>query len=261
MDCFPNNSAPRSTAGGPSRFEILGPLGSGGMGRVWRARDRRLGRVVALKSFAVAAGEARPMIEAEARAAAPLHHPGIATVFELAEVDGGLVLVMEYVEGETLAARLAGGPLEVAEAVGLFGRLADAVAAAHGRGVVHGDLTSANVMLTAEDQPKILDFGLARLRGTGSTPGAEAAGTLPYVAPEVLSGAPAGQRSDLYALGVLLYEALAGRRPFGTGGALGEPPPAASISTGRTRGCGPGDRSPVDPALGACPSACARRRG
>jgi dipeptidyl aminopeptidase/acylaminoacyl peptidase len=214
-------------------YEISGLLGAGGMGEVYRARDTRLERTVALKVLPVEfASEPtlRARFEREARAISALEHPHICTLHDVGEEGDQAYLVMEHLEGETLAARLKKGPLPLAQALEVGTQVADALAAAHRHGIVHRDLKPGNVMLT-KTGVKLLDFGLARLTGHGERPVVEELtsaptesapltgqgrilGTLPYMAPEQLEGKPADARTDLWALGVVLYEMVAGRRAF-----------------------------------------------
>jgi Tol biopolymer transport system component len=214
-------------------YEISGLLGAGGMGEVYRARDTRLERTVALKVLpAEFASEPtlRARFEREARAISALEHPHICTLHDVGEEGGQAYLVMEHLEGGTLAARLKKGPLPLAQALEVGTQIADALAAAHRHGIVHRDLKPGNVMLT-KTGVKLLDFGLARLTGHGEHPVVESLtsaptepdplteqgkilGTLPYMAPEQLEGKPADARTDLWALGVVLYEMVAGRRAF-----------------------------------------------
>ena len=210
-------------------YEITALIGAGGMGEVWRAKDTRLERDVALKVLpaeALADETARARLVREARLASKLNHSHICTIYEVGETDGQTFIAMELVEGQALSARVAEGPLPVDQVLGYGQQLADALAHAHARGVVHRDLKSANVMVTAEGQIKVLDFGLAK-RLTGEelaevttvsrqslTGPGMVAGTLAYMAPEQLKGQPADARSDIWALGIVLYEMAAGRRPF-----------------------------------------------
>ena len=210
-------------------YRILSLLGAGGMGEVYRAHDTRLGRDVALKVLPHELAnepEWRTRLLREARAAASLNHPNICTIHEVGDADGQAYIAMELVEGQPLSVRLMQGLLPLQEILHYGLQLAEALAHAHERGIVHRDLKSANVMVTPEGRAKVLDFGLAkRLSGqelteetTGSTasltqPGA-ILGTLPYMAPEQLRGQPADSRSDVWALGVMLYEMAAGARPF-----------------------------------------------
>jgi len=207
-----------------SHYEIIDKLGAGGMGVVYRARDQRLDREVALKLLAPAIlsdESARKRFRHEAMALSRLSHPNIATVHDF-DSDGGIdFLVMEHVEGETLAARLRRGPIEEAETRAIGIQIAEALEEAHERGVVHRDLKPGNVVVTPKGRVKILDFGLAKLFRTGeggdtvtaSVAGAWS-GTLPYMPPEQLEGKETGAEGDLYALGAMLYEMIAGRRPF-----------------------------------------------
>ena len=206
-------------------YIILDTLGTGGMGEVYRAHDERLGRDVAIKrltSPVMDSDEARGRVLREARAAAALSHPNIAAVFDVLETPEGLAIVMEFVPGESLAVRLARGPLPPAEALQIGMQIADALAEAHDRGVVHRDLKPANVHLTPARKAKILDFGIARAvwdvqqarPDHAGTEDGRIVGTPGYMAPEQMSGGQADERTDLYGAGLLLFEMLTGRRPF-----------------------------------------------
>ena len=197
------------------------------MGSVWLAEDSRLHRQVALKMLlAPGSGDAvgRERLLREARAAAALNHPHIAAVHDVLDIDGDIVIVFEYVEGETLASRLRRGPLPTDEAVALAGQMAAALAAAHGQGVIHRDLKPTNVVIGAGAKLKVLDFGIARhtpvdptttgLSPQPATTDLALAGTPGYAAPEQWLGRDVNARADLYALGVMLFEMAAGRRPF-----------------------------------------------
>jgi eukaryotic-like serine/threonine-protein kinase len=210
-------------------YEILTAIGAGGMGEVYRAHDTKLGRDVALKVLPrelASEPERRTRLLREARAAASLNHPNICTIHEVGDADGQAYIAMELVEGQPLSVRLTQGLLPPQEVLRYGLQLAEALAHAHERGIVHRDLKSANVVVTPEGRAKVLDFGLAkRLSGQELTevttaspasltqPGA-ILGTLPYMAPEQLRGQPADARSDVWALGVMLYEMAAGARPF-----------------------------------------------
>lgn len=203
-----------------SHYRIAALLGAGGMGVVYRAEDLRLQRQVALKflPFELTSDrDARQRLMHEARAASALDHPNICTVYDIDETpDGRVFVAMAYYEGETLKQRIARGPLPVAEAIDVAAQLTRAVAAAHEAGILHRDLKPANVILTTRGQVKLLDFGVAKLLGqTGLTRTGETLGTVAYMAPEQISGATADERTDVWALGVVLYEMLAGRPPFG----------------------------------------------
>jgi serine/threonine protein kinase len=203
-------------------YRIERVLGQGGMGVVYLAVDTRLDRTVALKAVAPAfSGDAtkRDRLRREARAAASLNHPGIAMVYALEEIEGELYIAGEYVPGETLRDELARGPLPVQDATATIAAIARALSAAHQRGIVHRDLKPENIVRTPDGGIKILDFGLARMResGTGtanlSADGA-AFGTPAYMSPEQIRGGPADARSDIFALGIMLYECVTGTNPF-----------------------------------------------
>ena len=215
----------RGTRLGP--YEVGELIGSGGMGEVYRARDPRLGRDVAIKVLPEEVSHdaaALTRFDREARAVAALSHPHIAAVFDIGETDGTHYLVMELLEGEMLAARLKRGPLPEKDALRIGAEIAEALGAAHGKGVVHRDVKPQNVMLTKAGV-KLLDFGLARLlrradvlgEATAATSGVHEgvlAGTLPYMAPEQLEGREADARTDIWALGCVLFEMFAGKRAF-----------------------------------------------
>jgi Tol biopolymer transport system component len=211
-------------------YQILDRLGVGGMGEVYRARDTRIGRTVALKVLIgehAESSELQARFEVEARAIAMLSHPGICTLFDVGE-DGGIhFLVMELLEGETLAKRLERGALPVEQVLAVGAEIAGALAAAHRRGVIHRDLKPGNVMLT-RGGVKLLDFGLARLhaashgldlaaattRAERLTAVGQVMGTFQYMSPEQVEGREADGRSDIFALGAVLYEMATGKRPF-----------------------------------------------
>ena len=210
-------------------YAILSPLGAGGMGEVYRAHDAKLGRDVALKLLPRDLADdpdRRARMVREARAAASLNHPNICTIYEVGEADGQHFIAMEVIDGQRLSHRLAERLLSLDEVLPIAVQLADAVAHAHDRGIVHRDLKSANVMVTPEGRVKVLDFGLAkRLSGdevTEVTTHADGPltaphtilGTLAYMSPEQLRGQPADARSDVWALGIILYEMASGVRPF-----------------------------------------------
>jgi eukaryotic-like serine/threonine-protein kinase len=212
--------APGSHVG--QHYEIQDVLGRGGMGIVYLAHDYRLGRRVALKALpplASADPALRQRLTREARAAATIAHPAVATVFALEEIDGNLYIASEYVPGETLAKEIARGPLPPARARAVAIEIARALTAAHGAGVVHRDLKPENVLITL-DGVKVVDFGIARVDGTAGTrltrEGAML-GTPAYMAPEQLVGATVDARADIYTVGVMLSEMLTGRHPL-TGG-------------------------------------------
>ena len=212
-------------------YEIVAPLGAGGMGEVYRARDLRLGREVALKVLPadVAADTGRlARFEREARTVAALSHPNIVVLYSVEDEGNVRFLTMELVEGQSLDQHVTPGGLPLARVLEIGIALADALTAAHEKGVVHRDLKPANVMLTREGRVKVLDFGLAKLAAVESDLDATQAatlaaplssaglvvGTVPYMSPEQVRGEAVDARSDLFALGIILYELAAGRRPF-----------------------------------------------
>ena len=216
-------------------YEVLAPLGAGGMGEVYRARDPKLAREVAVKVLPedfLEGEERRDRFEREAKVLAALNHPNIAAIYSFEEIRSSSsssrpVLVMELLEGETLRARLAGGALPMRKAVDYGAQIARGLAAAHEKGVVHRDLKPENLFVTKDGRVKILDFGLAKsvegVTGSGGTnlptqskgtePGA-VLGTLGYMAPEQLRGLPTDHRADLFSFGAVLYEMLSGHRAF-----------------------------------------------
>ena len=220
-----------SLAGGTriGTYQITELLGAGGMGEVYRAHDGRLDRDVALKLLPAAwfsDEAARARLLREARAAAGLNHPNICTIHEVGEADGQPFIAMEHVPGEPLNAVLARGSVPLDSTLRYAGQLADALAHAHDRGVIHRDLKSANIVITPDGRAKILDFGVAKRLPIGE--GAQAmtnsaleltqegsiVGTLPYMSPEQLRGQPADARSDIWAMGVVIFEMASGGRPF-----------------------------------------------
>ncbi len=210
-------------------YEILDLLGAGGMGEVYRARDPRLGRVVAVKvlpaSFSADAKRLR-RFEQEARAAGMLNHPNVLAIYDVGTHDGSPYLVSELLEGETLRARLSAGALPLSKVFDYAGQISMGLAAAHEKGIVHRDLKPENLFLTRDGRVKILDFGLAKLASPEREVGTDAPtaprdtdpgvvlGTVGYMSPEQVRGQEADARSDLFAVGAILYEMLTGRRAF-----------------------------------------------
>ena len=211
-----------------AHYEVLDQLGAGGMGEVYRGRDTRLGREVALKFIASRFRqdpERRARLLREARAASLLRSAAVATTYDIGEAGGDLFIVMELVDGEPLAARVARGPLPAKDVVALAEPIADALDEAHGLGIVHRDIKSANLMMTGRGSVKVLDFGLAKMIGLNDADAASqetmaetslgaVVGTVAYLSPEQALGQPVDGRSDLFSLGVVLYEALTGQLPF-----------------------------------------------
>ncbi len=211
------------------RYEIRSKLGAGGMADVYLADDTQLGRRVALKLLppeTAANAQARKRLIREARAAATLDHPHICAVYEVGEADDVVFIAMQYVEGQTLETRLRGSAVELAEVLAIGVQVVDALTEAHKHGILHRDIKPANIMLTTRGEAKVMDFGLAKLsHAEGSAPGATETGsvlsmpgavmgTVPYMSPEQVRGVELDRRSDLFSVGVVLYELVSGRRPF-----------------------------------------------
>ncbi|MEZ5426463.1 MAG: protein kinase [Pyrinomonadaceae bacterium] len=208
-------------------YKIVSQIGSGGMGEVYLARDLRLNRRVAIKtlpgSFSVIPKYIQ-RFQTEARAAAKLNHPNVATVYSVEDIDGHSLITMEYVEGETLDKLIPEGGLEMKKFLEWFIDLADALAHAHEKGIIHRDIKPGNIMITSTGVPKILDFGLARridpMRISpegptlGLTQSGQILGTPAYMSPEQAEGEAIDQRSDVFSFGVVMYEAITGERPF-----------------------------------------------
>src|SRR4029079_1220002 len=221
-----------------AHFEILGLLGAGGMGEVYRAMDTKLRREVAIKVLPPQFAEQSDRLarfEQEAVLLASLNHPHVASIYGVEHFDGGPFLELELVEGPTLADRLISGPIPVTEAIKIAGQIADALEAAHEKGIVHRDLKPANVKLTPDGKVKVLDFGLAKAFGPeqaarrsgaprvgaaamteprGHTQAGLVMGTASYMSPEQAEGKPVDKRTDVWSFGVLLYEMLTGKRLF-----------------------------------------------
>src|SRR5215467_9363079 len=207
-------------------------LGGGGMGEVYRADDTRLGRPVALKFLPASYQydpERRARFLREARAASALSSPNIAAIYDIGEHDGSSFIVMEYVEGELLTAKLRRGPLAVPEALDIATQLMDALEEAHSRGVIHRDIKSSNLIITERGLVKVLDFGLAKMTGplaagvsdgdrtvplSQETSVGVVVGTVSYMSPEQALGRAIDHRSDLFSAGVVIYEMLTARLPF-----------------------------------------------
>ncbi|HEX2218614.1 MAG TPA: serine/threonine-protein kinase [Gemmatimonadales bacterium] len=200
------------------RYELLDRLGGGGMGTVYKARERRSGRLVALKFLSESLAEdpvLKRRFQREARAAAALEHPNIGAIHGVEESqDGRLFIVMPFYAGGTLKQRIAKGPLPVNDAVTCAVQVAEGLALAHGWGIIHRDIKPANLVFDADGSLKILDFGIAKMGGEKLTRTGLVLGTLAYMSPEQATGGTVDHRTDLWALGVVLHEMLAGRPPF-----------------------------------------------
>src|SRR5262245_30477930 len=210
-------------------YEIVAPLGAGGMGEVYRARDPRLGREVAIKVLPKELSENRERLqrfEQEARSASGLNHPNIVTIYEIGKSESGSYMSMELVEGKALRELLASGPLPVRKFLPIASQVADGLAKAHAAGIVHRDLKPENVMVSKDGFVKILDFGLAKLfaplspesshlpTASPQTEPGVLLGTVGYMSPEQAAGQTVDFRADQFSLGSILYEMAAGRRAF-----------------------------------------------
>jgi eukaryotic-like serine/threonine-protein kinase len=216
-----------------SHYRVIEKLGSGGMGVVYKAEDTRLHRFVAIKFLPKEVArdpEAAARFQREAQAASALNHPNICTIHDVGEQDGHAFIVMEYIEGVTLAYKIAGRPLDLDSLFRFAIEIADVLDAAHIAGIVHRDIKTANVLINKRDQAKVLDFGLAKVSARGQDSGAgpddptfvdrhlttagSTLGTIAYMSPEQIDGKPLDGRSDLFSFGVVLYEMASGRLPF-----------------------------------------------
>lgn len=229
-------------------YRVVSRLGAGGMGEVYRAWDTRLERDVALKVLpGEVAGDPERLrrFEQEARAASALNHPNVAHIYDIGEAGGVHYIAMEYVEGESLGARIGRGPLEVSEVVERARQVAEALEAAHEKGVTHRDIKPANIMVTPRGQVKVLDFGLAKVTRPAVEDGATQAmtqpgvvmGTMRYMSPEQALGRDVDHRTDIFSFGVMLYEMASGKQPFTGASAVqtldqilhATPPPAPGV--------------------------------
>ncbi len=201
-----------------SHYEIIEKLGEGGMGVVYRARDQRLDRSVALKMLPPHLAnlpDERERLKTEARAEANINHPNIATIYDIDEVDGQLFIVMEYIDGQTVKDLIEVGTIDIARVLDITRQIAEGLKAAHDQGVIHRDIKSSNIMLTSDHRVKILDFGLAKMHGLSDmTDAGMTVGTLLYSSPEQLHGEAVDHRTDIWSLGVVMFEMLCGELPF-----------------------------------------------
>ncbi|HXF49758.1 MAG TPA: protein kinase [Verrucomicrobiae bacterium] len=201
-----------------SHYKILEKLGEGGMGVVYKAQDLRLDRIVALKFLPPHLGaeeDQKKRFFQEAKAASALDHPNICTIHEIDQTERGQIFIcMAYYEGEPLNKKIEKGPLKTEETISISLQIAQGLAKAHRQGIVHRDIKSGNVVITADGIAKIVDFGLAKLLGNSTSAKSKTVGTPNYIAPELLRGEAADHRADLWSLGVVLYEMLTGQKPF-----------------------------------------------
>ncbi|HSM17616.1 MAG TPA: protein kinase, partial [Gemmatimonadales bacterium] len=235
-----------------AQYEIGEPIGSGGMGDVYRARDTKLGRDVALKflpAWLSRDPSARDRFLVEARVVSSIDHTNVCALFDMGETtDGQLYLVMPYYEGETLKRRLTHGPVPVSEAIQIALQTARGLAAAHERGVIHRDIKPSNLLLTDRGRVKLLDFGVAKLADVSLTQTGQTPGTITYMSPEQRTGGEVDFRSDLWSLGAVLHEMLTGRRPAdepeGVATALASGPRAVAEIVSRLLAASPEERYP-----------------
>src|ERR1700674_10607 len=238
-----------------SHYHIIEKLGHGGMGEVYLAEDKQLGRKVAIKFLPreVATDErAKQRLLREAKTAATLDHPNICAIYEVGQEGDQSFIVLQYIEGETLASRLKRHLPDLREALAIAAQVADALNEAHARGIIHRDIKPENIMLTTRNQVKVLDFGLAKVLRDSSIIEADTAsmlsipgmgrGTVPYMSPEKVRGGALDCRSDIFSFGTVLYELLSGRRPFEAKSSAevisailtAEPPPISRSSLGHS---------------------------
>ena len=249
-------------------YEVTAPIGAGGMGEVYRARDTKLDRDVALKVLPpafTADPDRLARFQREAKVLASLNHPNIAAIYGLEDADGTRALVLELVEGPTLADRISHGRIPLDETLPIARQMAEALEAAHERGIIHRDLKPANIKVTPDGVVKVLDFGLAKalepavsetdaakspMRTSAATKTGVIMGTAAYMAPEQARGQPVDRRADIWAFGVVLYEMLTGRPLFTGATGVGHPGVGADDRAGLER---PAVHHPVIPQTIAAP--------
>lgn len=201
------------------KYRIVGPIGKGGMGVVYRAEDIKLERTVALKFLPAELTEdpeARERFVREAKAVAALSHPHICTIHEIGEEENQYFIALECIEGQSLKEKIRDGALEQAEALGIAIQVAEGLEEAHKKGIVHRDIKPGNIMVTDKGTAKVMDFGLAKVFGASLiTREAKAMGTVAYMSPEQAQGQSVDHRTDIWSLGIVLYEMLSGQLPFG----------------------------------------------
>ena len=201
-----------------SHYKILEKLGEGGMGVVYKAQDTKLDRIVALKFLPSHLNKSDTDIERflqEAKAAAALNHPNVCTIHEIHDEGENPFIVMEYVQGLTLSEKIKVERFKIKDTIDYAIQIAEALKTAHSKGIIHRDIKSENIMVTETDQVKVMDFGLAKLRGSIKlTKSSSTVGTLAYMAPENIQGQEIDARTDIFSFGVVLYEMLTGQLPF-----------------------------------------------
>ena len=259
LNCFMRDKAESLVGQQLGHYETIALLGEGGMGAVYLARDTKLGRKVALKllpSYFTSDGDRLRRFEQEACAASSLNHPNILTIYEIGETNGTHFIATEFIEGETLRECMKRGPTEIGEVLHVAEQVASALAAAHEAGIIHRDIKPENIMVRPDALVKVLDFGLAKLtnqpatspeattRALVKTSSGVVMGTVPYMSPEQALGREVDHRSDLFSLGVLLYEMATGQSPF-AGGSV-----SRDVGSDSARAAG-GDGEPQSPGAGA----------
>jgi serine/threonine protein kinase len=199
-------------------YKILEKLGEGGMGIVYKAKDTKLKRDVAIKFLPpqiASQSEERERFKVEAQAAAALNHPNIATIHSIEETDDEAFIVMEYIDGVELKEKITSGPFKLNKAFEIITKIADGLKTAHSKGIIHRDIKSSNIMVTGDNQVKVMDFGLAKIKGNGFvTKVGTTMGTAAYMSPEQVSGEKVDKRTDIWTLGIIFYELLTGELPF-----------------------------------------------